>query len=218
MNWPGVSLFPIASIRSSLSYYSFQQYRFGSCADRIDLVGECAALKICVDTGTTTIEAVRTEYQESYIVPTNGRAEQFWKIENGECNVIAGERSSLIDPVIRGDGYNGPFELGSRTFFKEPFTPVTRQDDPVFSAFVYWVVEALFYAEEQGITRATASEMPRVSLFGSQYIRMFEHVIATVGNYGEIYARNIDSPRAGGNVLNGSPNGPQHFVPPGLPL
>ena len=210
--------FPIASIRSSLSYCSFQQHRFGSCADRNDLVGECAALKICVDIGTTTIDVVRTQYQDQYIVPTNNKAEQFLKIANDECNAIAGDRSSLIETVIRGFGYGGPYELGSRTFSKEPLTVVTRQEDPIFSAFVYWVVEAMFYAEEQGITQATASEMPLVSLFGSQYTRMFERIIGAVGNYGEIYARNVDSPRAGGNRLNSSPNGPQQFVPPGVSL
>ena len=219
VNFPGVSLFPIASFRASLSYCSFQQHRFGSCADRNDFVGECAALKICVEIGTTSINVVRTQYQESYIVPTNSKTETFLKLANGDCNAIAGDRSSLTQAaVIIDGGYDGPYELGSRTFSKEPLTPVTRQEDPVFAAFVYWVVEATFYAEEQGITKATASEMPLVSLFGSQYTRMFERIIGAVGNYGQIYERNLGSPRTGGNRLNSSPNGPQHFVPPGVSL
>jgi len=48
---------------------------------------------------------------------------------------------------------------------------------------------------------------------------MFRDVILRVGNYGEIYARdvNVTIPRSGRNKLNNAnPLGPQHFPTPFL--
>jgi hypothetical protein len=49
---------------------------------------------------------------------------------------------------------------------------VTRQDDRQFSSFVYWVVASTVYAEEEGITEATADHMPKVNLFGDNFSEM----------------------------------------------
>jgi hypothetical protein len=63
---------------------------------------------------------------------------------------------------------------------------VTRQDDPNWSSFVYWIVEATFYAEENGIDRLSSNEMPTVALFGEAFTRMFRDAISFVGSYGEL--------------------------------
>lgn len=91
-------------------------------------------------------------------------------------------------------------------------------DDPQWSAFVYWIVSATFYAEEEGITQATATRMPTVNLFGPLYSRMLRDVIEAVGSYSEIYERNAEDqiPRGGLNLLNVNPLGPQHYPLPGL--
>lgn len=96
---------------------------------------------------------------------------------------------------------------------------VTRQDDPQWSDFVYWVVAATFHAEENDITSQNFIEMPTVNLFGDGFTRMFRDTILAVGNYGEIYARNVESifPRNGtNNMLNLNPPGPQLFPYPGF--
>lgn len=90
---------------------------------------------------------------------------------------------------------------------------MTRQDDLQFPTFVYWVVAALFYAEEAGITQTTANQMPVVNLYGTAFARMFRDA---VGSYGEAYEKNearVDSipPRGGRNLQNSNPYGPQHY-------
>ena len=95
---------------------------------------------------------------------------------------------------------------------------VTRQDDPRWSDFVYWINAVTFYAEEQGITKETAhKELPAVNLFGPLYRDMLRNAIQAVGNYGDIYARNVQDivPRSGLNLLNTN-NGPQFYPLPGV--
>jgi ABC-type amino acid transport substrate-binding protein len=88
---------------------------------------------------------------------------------------------------------------------------MTRSDDAQWSAFVYWVVSATFYAEEEQISRFYSIKMPEAKLFGPVFIRMFRDVILSVGNYGEMYIRSVEStePRIGRNLLNIKPFGPQ---------
>ena len=91
----------------------------------------------------------------------------------------------------------------------------TIQEDPQWVQFVQGVVTAIFYAEENGITQATAADMPTVQLFGNDFTFMFRQSIAFVGSYGEIYSRNLgeDFPRDfGPNALNAG--GPLHYPPP----
>lgn len=79
----------------------------------------------------------------------------------------------------------------------------TREDDREWSIFVFWIVEAIVYAEANGIHRESSNEMPTVALYGIQFERMFRDAIGTVGNYGDIYVRNVEKfiPRTGLNGL-----------------
>ena len=70
------------------------------------------------------------------------------------------------------------------------------------------------YAEEEKITRSSSNAMPEVKLFGFIFRRMFRDAILAVGNYEEMYARNVEAivPRSGFNLLSTQePIGPQHF-------
>jgi hypothetical protein len=106
---------------------------------------------------------------------------------------------------IRAAVCEGPYQTGTGRYSKDPLALVMRQDDLQWAKFVYWIVSAIFFAEEEGITQAgAAEEMPDVALFGSRFQGMFKNAIGAVGNYGEIYARNVedDVSRGGLNELN----------------
>ena len=132
--------------------------------------------------------------------------------------MIAGGVVDVSLTSIRSAGYDGDYQTGTSRYSKDPLAMVTRQDDPQFSKFVFWVVSALFYAEESGIDQSTASLMPSVTLFGSLYIDMFVNAVAAVGSYGEIYKRQAqnDVPRGGLNEVNVDLSGPQHYPFPGV--
>ena len=95
----------------------------------------------------------------------------------------------------------------------DPLAPATRQGDPRWDALVAWTVHALVQAEQSGVTRANVgtfldrrgAEDPQVQrLLGADWsaaraLGLADHhwaarVIATVGNYGEIYERTVGHP------------------------
>ncbi len=80
-------------------------------------------------------------------------------------------------------------------------------DDPVWSDFVYWVVEALFIAEEQ----------PTTHLFGPLFRGVLQNAVSAGGAYNELYSRNLEDivPRAVLNLLNNGSQ-PQFYPLPGL--
>lgn len=148
------------------------------------------------------IEAVRQLLPEQNIVPVANSKLLVDELIQGSCNVIGS--IAVTNETVRSQGYTGGYKIGLHRFSKEPHALVTRQDDPRWSDFVAWIVQATFAAEEQGITKATGSLMPQTLLFGPVYSDMLRKAILAVGNIGEIYERNVGTsiPRASLNLLN----------------
>ena len=77
---------------------------------------------------------------------------------------------------------------------------------------MYFVVTSTFYAEEENILRKSSGLMPEAKIFGPSFTEMFRLAILVVGNYGEMYARNVGKiyPR------NGTRNELNNYVGPQL--
>ena len=101
------------------------------------------------------------------------------------------------------------FAVGKTFFSHEPLALVTRDEDARFSDFVSWVLQALLNAEEQNVTQNEYSRVPETELFGSNFALAFQNAVSAVGNYNEVYERNLASliPRSGLNTLNGGDTG-----------
>jgi general L-amino acid transport system substrate-binding protein len=193
---------------------------FGACADNLDsTTSECRDLKICVNEGTTFFKILQTLFPARAIVPKESGALVAEGLSLGECNAITGGVIDTSRTNVRSVGrYDGDYETGQGRFSKDPLALVTRQDDQQWSAFVFWTVTALFYADEQGITSQTADLMPLSNLFGSRFSGFFRDIVESVGSYGDIYDRNVEFEvaRGGPNLVNEYPFGPQLFSLPGL--
>lgn len=109
---------------------------------------------------------------------------------------------------------------------KEPLGPVTRDDDPAWTDVVRWTLYGLINAEELGLTadamasdgaeKATALGQPVAAALGLEDAWL-TNAIAAVGNYGEIFERNlgvntplgiergINAPWNGGGILYAPP-------------
>ncbi|CAB9514356.1 extracellular solute-binding protein [Seminavis robusta] len=148
------------------------------------------------------------------------------RLHRQEVDVVAGAAWTLETDVrepTTGIGYSfsQPYFFSSNGEGNDSgaFCLMTRQDDHEWASLAYWTVAATVFAEEEGITSAVSIGMPEVLLFGERFKRLFRDVILSVGNYGEIYERNMEAflPRQSPNTLNKSPNqGPQHFPAPGF--
>jgi hypothetical protein len=137
----------------------------------------------------------------------------FSALANGTIDIFAGAPYNMENDVLEpttglGFAFSPCYFFGGQ-YGSSALSLATREDDSQWSAFVRWIVWSIVYAEEAGITKNDATEMPVVGLFGASYHRMFRYVILFLGNYGDIYERNLGSllPRFGANLLNdgGSP-------------
>ena len=181
---------------------------------------ELNGASVCIQTGTTT-ELNLADYfhangmkYEAVTIETNDEARQNYT--SGRCDVyttdasgLAATRSTFSDP----ENHIVLPEIIS----KEPLGPATRQGDDQWSDIVTWVLNATITAEEKGITQANVDKMksskdPEVlrllGVEGSQGKELglsndwAYNIIKSVGNYGEIFERNI-----GVNTPIGLPRG-----------
>ena len=170
---------------------------------------ELDGASICIQTGTTT-ELNLADYfhsngmkYEAVTIETNDEARQNYTA--GRCDVyttdasgLAATRSTFTDPENH--------VILPEIISKEPLGPATRHGDDQWSDIVTWVLNATVTAEEKGVTMANVDEMksskdPEVlRLLGVEGNQGAElglsadwayNIIKSVGNYGEIFERNI---------------------------
>jgi len=175
----------------------------------VSSASELDGASVCIQTGTTT-ELNLADYfssnnmnYEPVPIETNDEARQNY--EAGRCDVyttdasgLASTRSALPNP----DDHVVLPEIIS----KEPLGPATRHGDDQWSDIVTWVLNATITAEELGVTMANVDEMkgsnnPEVrrllGVDGSQGSELglsddwAYQIIKQLGNYGEIFERNI---------------------------
>ncbi len=176
----------------------------------VSSINDLDGATICTLTGTTTalnITETMTKLGLSYeLVPFEQSSETAAAFQEGRCDVLtsdqsqlAGLRSGLDDP--------GSAVILPDVISKEPLGPAYVEGDSTWGDVVNWSVYATFYAEEIGITSDNidsfmTSEDPAVQRFlgmgdnaSGSLIGLDNdfviNVIHAVGNYGEIFDRNL---------------------------
>jgi general L-amino acid transport system substrate-binding protein len=127
-------------------------------------------------------------------------------LEAGRCDAIGNDATALA--ALRTQ-FKQPqdFVILSGRYSKEPYGPVVRRDDQEWFDVVRWTVMALIEAEELGVTSINAEDLRQSSqkpevrrLLGADPLlgdalkidRSWAYnAIRAVGNYGEIFARNL---------------------------
>jgi general L-amino acid transport system substrate-binding protein len=127
----------------------------------------------------------------------------------GNCGALAGNRTHLAEMRAAMAQHGKRTRLLHETISKDPLAAAVRDDDPAWSTIVNWVMEALVQAEESGITKENVRAQTaqnndpiiRFLLGESHQIGgnlgldndWVVNVIEAVGNYGEIYERDLGS-------------------------
>jgi general L-amino acid transport system substrate-binding protein len=174
-------------------------------ASALDLGGT----RICVQDGTTTklnladyFKANNISYEEMKF----GKLEDMLKAyDETKCDVLTADVSQLYALRLRLTKPNESFILPD-VISKEPLAPVVRQRDDDWMMIVKWTLYAMINAEELGVTsknidEALKSKKPDVMrLVGTEGSYGEDlglskdwaaRIIRHVGNYGEVYERNI---------------------------
>ena len=191
-----------------VNYYDGQGFMVNKSLG-ISSAKELDGASVCIQTGTTT-ELNLADYfssngmkYEPVTIETNDEARQNY--EANRCDVyttdasgLASTRSALPNP----DAHMVLPEIIS----KEPLGPATRHGDDQWSDIITWVLNATITAEELGVTSANvdqqkSSNNPEVrrllGVDGSQGSELglsndwAYQIIKQIGNYGEIFERNI---------------------------
>jgi len=203
----------------AVAYYDGQGFMIPK-ARNIDSALALDGSKVCVQEGTTTqlnladyFRANNIKYQEMKF----GKLDEAVKAyEGGQCDTFTSDVSQLYALRLK---LSKPAEqvILPDVISKEPLAPVVRQRDDDWMMLVKWTLYAMINAEELGITsknidEALKSKKPDVMrLVGTEGAYGEElgltkdwaaRIIRHVGNYGEVYERNVG---AGSNL--GIPRG-----------
>lgn len=173
---------------------------------------------VCVEKGTTHqrnladhARAHGLAWQPLVIDSASAVAEAFFA---GRCRAYTSDASQLAAARLGAPGGPQAFTILPERISKEPLGPVVVAGDGQWATLVRWVLYALILAEEQGVTqanvdtRAREQEGPMGRLLKPQDTKLAAamgakddwalRAIQAVGNYGELYARNVGS----GSPLN----------------
>ncbi len=165
---------------------------------------------VCVEAGTTTELNLADKMRQLNVTfepQTFQDADAAYAAyEAGSCEGMTSDKSQLI---ARRSTLSNPdeHELLEITMSKEPLGPLTINNDSAWFDTVKWVTFALFEAEELGLTSdnvestVEATDDPNIKRFAGTEGTLGEDMglpndfalraIKHVGNYGEIYERNL---------------------------
>ena len=170
---------------------------------------ELEGASICTETGTTTEQNMADYFSANgvkYSVVTFERPDQtIQAFGTGRCDVYTTDASALYAQRLALPDPDKYVVLPD-VISKEPLGPAVRQGDDQWFKIVRWTMFALTEAEEQGITKANVAEIAEK---GNSTQKRFlgqdseagkelgldmtwtAKAIAAVGNYGEIFERNL---------------------------
>jgi len=163
---------------------------------------------VCVTTGTTTEQNLADAFRERGLTFTPVTFEDtnavYSAYESGRCDAATSDKSQLA--AVRS-GFANPADhvILEATMSKEPLAPATPAGDDQWMDLVKTVMWVLINAEELGVTSQNVQEMKTSEnvvikrmlggegSFGQEDLGLATdfavNVIASVGNYGEIYDR-----------------------------
>ena len=171
---------------------------------------ELAGAEVCVLAGTTTelnlVDYFRANDMSFKPIVFESLEEAKTAFFNGRCQAYTTDRSGLA-AIITSDAPNpDDYFILPETISKEPLGPVVRRGDDDWLTIVKWLVYALIEAEEKGVARGNVTSMmgsqdpvvqrllgvsgdmgTKLGLSNSWAVQ----AIQAVGNYGEIYRRNV---------------------------
>ena len=192
---------------------------------------------ICVQAQTTSLDVLKATLQQRdwsmRLIELPSSEEKWNAFAARKCQMVTGDRSELISRRATMSSAAGQWRLLSETISREPLGPVVSAADDRWASIVRWVVLVTEIAEARDVTKASVgklqpssdAELNRLAGRDAAFGRTLSldpawarHVIEQVGNYAEIYDRNLGAgtPFALDRGLNGLWRDGGLFYPPSL--
>ena len=221
---------------TGVTYYDGQGFMVTK-KSKITSAKQLKGATVCVQSGTTT-EKNLTDYSKAAALNLKPVVFDTQEATNkayfaGRCQAYTTDASGLAS--VRNKEAKNPADhlILPDLISKEPLGPSVRRGDDEFFAIAKWVVFALIEAEEYGITQANVDQLAKDSkdpvvqrILGTsedtgKLLGLDKdwalRAIKAVGNYGEIFERNVGPksalklPRGANNLWN---KGGLMYAPP----
>ena len=179
-----------------------------SISTPLDLAGK----KVCFLTASLAEDGLHSYASQQGIrytwYPFSEAGEMEAAFFTGNCDAITGDVSQLANIHVIDPRRENDFKVLPQLIRQDPLAIATAGDDTRFAAIVSWTLETLITAEQLGVTRSNvrslvASPRPELQqLLGQRYgtgtllgldAYWGANVIEAVGNYGEIFDRDLGS-------------------------
>jgi len=195
---------------TGVTYYDGQGFMVTK-KSKITSAKQLKGATVCVQSGTTT-EKNLSDYSKAAGLNIKPVVFETQEATNkayfsGRCQAYTTDASGLASVRNKEAGNPDDHVILPELISKEPLGPSVRRGDDEFFAIVKWVVFALIEAEEYGITQANVDKLKAESkdpvvqrilgtsedtgkLLGLDKDWAYR-AIKAVGNYGEIFERNV---------------------------
>jgi general L-amino acid transport system substrate-binding protein len=217
-------------------FYDGQGFMVSAAAE-IATLADLDGATICIEKGTTHRRNLEEYFRangwsvEPLIFGSASEAAQAFFA--GRCRAYTSDSKQLAAMRLLAPKDSQDFVILPERISKEPLSPVVWGGDPEWTTLVRWVLNVLVFAEEYGITREnlnagiaeernplvqrSAEEREMIAQALGVPALWEARVLRAVGNYGEMYERNIgrDSPLKIERGLNRPwTQGGLHYAPP----
>jgi len=165
---------------------------------------------VCVQSQTTSIDTLKAAIQQRNwtmrLMEFPSSEEKWNAFAAHKCQMVTGDRSELTGRRSTMASNVVQWRLLDETISREPLGPVVSAADDRWTSIVRWVVLVPLIAEARDVTSASVSKLPpgndielnrlagRDAGFGRSLSldpMWARHVVEQVGNYAEIYDRNL---------------------------
>jgi len=193
-------------------------------AAKINSAKKLNNVKVCVETGTTTELNLRDYFKANKLkyeaVSFTKADEAVAAYDAGRCDVyttdksgLAAQRTKMKNPAVH--------TVLPETISKEPLGPVVRGDDQNWKDIASWSLYVMIEAEELGVSSKNIDSMKSTDNPNIKRLLGLEgdtgkslglapewayNIIKQVGNYGEVYEKNVGANTPIGLARSGSPN------------
>jgi len=201
----------MGSVFAGVWFYDGQAFVVNSKKNpKVKKLADLNKASVCVETGTTTernlADYARANKLTFKPVVFEGQEATEKAFQSGRCDAYTTDASGIAAMLVNLPS-KADYTVLPDIISKEPLGPMLRRNDQEFFAIVRWMIFALQQAEESGVTKANVAQMKKESkdpaiqrltgatgevgkglgLDADWAVR----AISAVGNYGEIYDRNI---------------------------
>lgn len=136
---------------------------------------------ICVERGTIFEQALADAHPRWRLLRVRGSAAARRAFVSGACVGWSWDASGLMARLAGTAARR--YRLLTQRYSYEPLAPIVRARDRDLLASVRTSIDAVIDAERRGLTQAMAGRRGAA-----------DQAVAATGNYGEIYARNLEGP------------------------